>query len=339
MIPREVMLQTLGFQQPGVCPYYIWVDDAMVPPLAQKYGEDQFIGSAGSTRTFAGSFTAMTEVVARPLEEQGECYVDDYGVTYRRGSTLHVEKPALDRPSLSGYVFPDLTTDEHFAGLDAWFETHRERFTVVQMGMLFFERTWGMRGMENILMDLHTEPQFVHDLLAGLESVCMRLIDRLLSEFGDRIDAVGMSEDYGSQKSLLIHPEQWREFIKPHLSRFAERIHAGGKRFYLHSCGHIRPIIGDLVEAGVDMLQPLQPEAMDIFEIKEKFGRDLCLMGGISTQHTLLHGTPHDIRREVRDCLDRMATGGGYVMAPAKPILPGIPLENAVALIDAFVDQ
>ena len=167
----------------------------------------------------------------------------------------------------------------------------------------------------------------------------MRLIDRLLCEFGDRIDAVGMSEDYGSQRSLLIQPDHWRKFIKPHLSRFAERIHAGGKRFYLHSCGHVTPIIGDLIEAGVDMLQPLQPEAMDIFEIKQTFGRDLCLMGGISTQQTLLHGSPDDVRLEVRNCLDRMAPGGGYIMAPAKPILPGVPLNNAVALIDAFVDQ
>jgi len=87
------------------------------------------------------------------------------------------------------------------------------------------------------------------------------------------------------------------------------------------------------------MLQPIQPEAMDIFEVKRRFGKDLCLMGGISTQHTLHQGTPDDVRREVRACLKDMAAGGGYVMAPAKAILPGVPVENAAALIDAFLKQ
>ena len=311
----------------------------MMAMLQDRYGADQFIGPSGATRTFAGSYTALNAIHSQAVEDYGDWFIDDFGATLRRGSTLYVEQPALDRPSLAGYKFPTLDSDRHFAGLAEWLETHTQRFKIVQLEMLFCERTWAMRGMENFLMDLHTEPHFVHDLLDELEQVCMGVIDRILQEFGDRIDAVGMAEDYGTQRSMMVHPNQWRQFFKPHLCHFVEKIHAGGKLFYLHSCGHITPIIKDLVEVGVDMLQPLQPEAMDIFEVKRKFGRDLCLMGGISTQHTLMHGTPEDVRREVRDCLNRMAVGGGYIMAPAKPILPGVPVENAVALIDAFVSQ
>ena len=118
-----------------------------------------------------------------------------------------------------------------------------------------------------------------------------------------------------------------------------ERIRTGGKYVYMHSCGHVRPIIPDLVEIGGNMLQPIQPEAMDIFEIKRTFGRDLCLVGGISTQRSLPFGKPKQVRADVAECLERMAPGGGYVMAPAKAIMAGVPLENAIALIDAFVDQ
>jgi len=257
----------------------------------------------------------------------------------RRGSTLQVARPALSQPSLKGCKFPDLTGDEHFEGMDDWLHTHADRFRIVQLGMLFFERTWFMRGMENILMDLHLHPGFVDELLEGLESVCLDVIDRLLKDYGNGIDAIGLSEDYGTQKGLLISPEHWRRFIKPHLARICERIRGGGKLVYLHTCGHVVPIIPDLIEVGVNILQPIQPEAMNVFELKRNFGRDVCLMGGISTQHTLHSGSVQDVRKAVRDCLTHLADGGGYVMAPAKPILPGVPLENAVALIDAFVNQ
>jgi len=337
--PREIVCQSLRFKQPDVCPYYVWVDKEMVPPLARHYGPASFLGPSNGIQTFFSSYTAWKEIVARPVADSGDRFVDEFGIEFRRGSTLHVEQPALHAPTLKGYEFPDLTTDEHFEGMDEWLDANVDRFKIVQLGMLFFERTWFMRGMENILMDLHLEPAFVEELLEGLEAVCMSVIDRLLRDYGDRVDAIGLSEDYGTQKSLLISPAHWRKFIKPHLARMCQRIRSGGKPVYIHSCGHIMPIIPDLVEIGVNILQPIQPEAMDIFEVKRLFGRDLCLMGGISTQRTLHAGTAMDVRKEVQECLSCMAVGGGYVMAPAKPILPGVPLENAIALIDAFVDQ
>jgi len=337
--PRDVVFQTLRFEQPSVCPYYIWVDKAMVPALAERYGAEMFVGPPDGTRTFAGSYTAWMEILALPVEDHGDWFLDEFGARIRRGAAIHVEQPSLSEASLAGYRFPDLASDPHFAGMDDWARLHRDRFRIVQLGMMFWERTWFMRGMENILMDFVLNPSFVDELLDRLEEICSRVIDRLLAEHGDRIDAIGLSEDYGTQRSLLMSPSHWRRFIRPHLARLVERVHAGGKKFYLHSCGHVTPLAADLVDVGVDMLQPLQPEAMDIFELKRNFGRDLCLMGGISTQRTLPFGTPEDVRCEIRACLELMAAGGGYVMAPAKPILPGVPVENAVALIDLFMHQ
>ncbi len=338
--PRDVVYQTARFEEPEVCPYYIWVDKAMVPPLAAHYGPECFIGPADGTRTFAGSYTAMTEILSLHAADQGDGFIDEFGAHIRYGKAAwYIQRPALTEPSLKNYTFPDLTTAEHFKHLDSWLETHAERFKIVQLGSMFWERTWFMRTMENILMDLILSPDFVDELLDRLEALCLGVIDHLLKNYGDRIDAIGFSEDYGTQRSLLISPEHWRRFIKPHLVRFAERIHRGGKRFYLHSCGHVQPIIPDLIEVGVDFLQPIQPEAMDILELKRSFGKDICLMGGISTQYTLQAGSVEDVRREVRTCLTHMAAGGGYVMAPAKAILPGVPIENAIALIDAFVNQ
>ena len=337
--PRDVVLRTMRFEQPETCPYYIWVDRDMVGPLADHYGADQFVGPPDGTQTFTGSYTVMTEIMALPVWDSGDCYIDDYGVKYRRGSILHVEQPALSEPSLKGYQFPDLSTDRHFAGLDQWLELHAQRFRIVQLGMMFFERTWGMRGMDNIFIDMYEHPDFVEELLDGLEAVCLQVIERLLRDYGDRIDAIGLSDDYGGQDRPLISPKLWRRFIKPHLRRMYDRIRGAGKFVYMHSCGHVLPLIPDLIEVGGNILQPLQPEAMDVFEVKRRFGRDLCLMGGISTQRTLPLGTPEQVRAEVRRCLQHLGTGGGYVMAPAKCILPDVPVENAIALIDSFVNQ
>ena len=337
--PRDVVIQTLDFSQPAVCPYYAWVDDELVSPLAARFGEDQFIGEPGSVRTFAGSYTAMTEIAARAGEERDGVFMDEFGTTLRRGSIRSVEQPALLRPSLDGYTFPDLTTDDHFEHLDAWADAHAERFRIVQLGILFFERAWWMRGMENFFMDLHTEPAFCEEMLDGLMEVCLGVVDRLLADHGDKIDAIGMSEDYGTERSMMIAPATWRRFIRPRIARIFERIRQGGKYAYIHSCGHVTQIIPDLVDVGINMLQPIQPEAMDIFELKSEFGKDICLVGGISTQNTLPFGTPQQVRDEVRRCLDVMADGGGYIMAPAKPILPGVPVENAVALLESFVNQ
>lgn len=333
---RETVFQTLRFEQPSRCPYYIWIDEGMVAPLVGHFGAEQLVVAPRSAYTFAGSYTALTEIKAAPVKEEGDCFVDDYGVGYRRGSTLHVEKPALNEPSLEGYTFPDLTTDAHFAHLDEWIAVHAERFRIVQLGMLFFERAWGMRNMDEFFVDLHLHPQFVGQLLDGLEGVCHAVIDRLLRDYGERIDAIGVGEDYGGQNRLLISPECWREFIRPRLERLVRHIRQGGKVAYLHSCGHVTPIIPDLIEIGVNMLQPIQPESMDLFDLKRRFGRNICLVGGISTQQLLPYGSPDEIRAHVARCRGDVGAGGGYVLAPAKPILPDVPLENAVALIEAF---
>jgi len=174
--------------------------------------------------------------------------------------------------------------------------------------------------------DLCEATAFVEELLDNLEAVCNGVIDGLLRRFGPDIDAIGLSEDYGGEHAMLLSPAMWRRFIKPRLARMTGRIRRGGKKVYIHSCGHVTPIIPDLIEIGVDMLQPLQPEAMDIFQLKRQFGRDLCLVGGISTQKTLPFASAAEVVQEVRACLDIMARGGGYILAPAKPILPGVPL-------------
>ena len=332
-LPRERVLAALRFEQSDICPYYIWIHEEMLGPLAQHYGVQDV------KTTVVRDHQVMREILALKEYTTPDTYLDDFGALWRQGAVLHVERPALAAPSLRGYIFPDLTSDAHFAGLAEWLDAHWDRFKIVQLGMLFFERTWAMRGMEHIMMDMHENPRFVDELLDGLESLCCAVIDQLVRDYGDRVDAIGFSDDMGAQRSMLISPAMWRRFLKPHQARMYSRIRDAGKVVYLHTCGHVEPIVGELVEMGVNMLQPIQPESMDIFALKRNYGRHLCFAGGISTQWTLPFGTPEQVRDETRRCIEVMGAGGGYVVAPAKPILPGVPLANAVALIDSIVGQ
>ena len=334
-LPRERVLKALAFQEADIRPYYIWVDEEMMSPLAEWYGVEDV------KKQVISDHTVMTEIKALKHPVDQEHYHDDFGTLWRKVgySVPHVDKPALLEPSLDGYFFPDLTTDDHFDGLSEWLDLNWDRFKIVQLTELFWERTWSMRGMERIMMDMFDHVPFVDALLDNLEATCMAVIERLLQDYGDKIDAIGFSDDMGGQRNMLISPHTWRRFLKPHQRRFYERIRSAGKIVYLHTCGHVEPIVGELIDIGVNMLQPIQPETMDIFSLKAKYGQHICFAGGISTQHTLPYGTTDQVREETMRCIEVMGKGGGYVVAPAKPILPGVPIENAAALIDTIVGQ
>jgi uroporphyrinogen decarboxylase len=333
VLPRDRVLAALRFQESDICPYYIWVDPAMMEPLGRYYGVDDV------KATVIQDHQVMREITSLRQRLTSTTFRDDFGTLWQEAAEMYIIEPALPEPTLKGYTFPDLTTDAHFAGLSEWLDANWDRFKVVQLGILFWERTWAMRSMANIMMDMYDEPAFVDELLDDLESICFGIIDRLIRDYGDRVDAIGFSEDMGTQRGLMMSPQMWRRFLKPHQERLYARIRSAGKVVYLHSCGNVQPIVGELIDMGVNMLQPIQPEAMDVFALKREYGRHLCFAGGISTQQTLPYGTPQQVRDEVRRCIAVLGKSGGYVLAPAKPILPGVPIENAAALIDAIVKQ
>ena len=334
--PRDRVLAALRFEESDLCPYYIWIHERMASELSKYYGDEDF------QETLIRNHSVMWEVPRLNLSREAETSTDLFGSVWQWDPDrlfAFPNRPLLSRPDLDGFIFPDVDSDATFAGMDEWLTRYADRFRLVQIGFMLFERTWALRGFENILVDLHEHPAFVEELLDRLEELCFDILERLITDYGDRIDAVGISDDCGGERGMLIDPAHWRRFLKPRHRRLYERIRKAGLPTYLHTCGDITPIIPDLIDIGLNMLQPIQPEAMDIFDLKRRYGRDLCLVGGVSTQRALSFGSAAEIRREVRSCIEGMAPGGGYIMAPAKSIMPGVPVENAAALIDAMVHQ
>jgi uroporphyrinogen decarboxylase len=149
-----------------------------------------------------------------------------------------------------------------------------------------------------------------------------------------QFDAIALSDDYGTQKSLLISPAAWRRLLKPRLAEIYSLARSNGRAVFHHTCGNVRQIVGDMIDIGLDFLHPVQPETMDIYELKREFGRHVTLWGGLRTQDLLPRGTAEQVRSEVWKLKGDIGEGGGYVLEPGIIIQSDVPLQNMVALID-----
>lgn len=195
-----------------------------------------------------------------------------------------------------------------------------------------FERAYFARGIENFLADLAAHPDFAKKLLDKIISRNLVMIENILSYV--EIDGILLGSDWGSQNSLLMSPDTWRELIAPGEAKEYSLIKGSGKDLWIHSCGNIEQIIPDLIDMGVDVLNPVQPEAMDIFRLKAKFGSQITFWGGISTQTVLPHGNPEEVKNEVDRVVKVMSKGGGYILSPSQIIQEDVPVENVLAFID-----
>jgi len=221
---------------------------------------------------------------------------------------------------------------EFSARLDEWRD-----LAVMASGASVFQHPTFLRGLENLLIDMATRGEMAHWLIDRFTDFYLGFFDRMLTAAEGRIDILRTADDLGTQRGLLLSPDMFRTFIKPRLSKLIDMTHSHGVKFLFHSCGAIRPLIEDLIEIGIDILDPLQAAAdgMEPQALKDACGDRICLHGGICTQHLLPRGTPDEIRREVRRRLRIMGSGGGYILAPCHVLQMDVPTENILAMSDA----
>jgi len=205
-------------------------------------------------------------------------------------------------------------------------------YILVQIFGSHFEKAYFSRGIENFLADMAGEPEYAQALLDKIIDKNMVMLENIINL--PEIDGVLLGSDWGSQRALLMSPESWREMIAPGEKKEYDLIHEAGKDVWVHSCGCIDVIIPDLVEMGLDVLNPVQPECMDLTFLKNEYGNKLSYWGGISTQQTLPYGTPNEVADETRWTIDLMSKNGGYITSSSQEIQADVPYENLCALID-----
>jgi uroporphyrinogen decarboxylase len=193
-----------------------------------------------------------------------------------------------------------------------------------------------IRGMEGILMDFVINQEYAEKLINTIAERLLAFLENMLNSPGaEGIDIVYMADDYCSQRAPLFSPGIFKRFVVPYLSKVAELSHKRGKKFLLHVCGAVRPLLPMIIDCGVDMLEPIQirAEGMDPEGLKRDFGRHICFYGGIDLQQVLCRGNPQTVCDEVRRMVDILGRDGGYIVGPGHTYIQvDAPLENILAM-------
>jgi uroporphyrinogen decarboxylase len=275
-------------------------------------------------------------------------YLDEYGVTWTRaheahyintnGPFYHLEEPTLQ--DLDRVRWPDPLDAGRYRGLR---ERARQLHETTDFAVILavgpgpVHQSQFMRGYGPWLEDLLLNQMFFTGLMERLAEIHAGMLERALEEAHAYVDLVALADDVGTQNGPLMRPELYRQLIKPSHRRICETVRRFSKPVLFHTCGSVYALIPDFIEAGVDILNPIQVRAADMEtqRLKREFGRELAFWGGIDIQEVLPRGTPAQVRDEVRRLIDDLGPGGGYVISAAHNIQPEVPPENLVTMYEA----
>lgn len=326
MSKRDLVLEALQHKKSGPVPYAINLTGAGYDAYGERLIEDYASGQIKDD--YQKGLLNLQEAVSLGIGNH----------------ILHVRAPWWQWHKVPEYFFTDYDAPEilpdtigsgsyetYFAKL----EYLRQNYDVYLLNTVWgshWEKAYFARGIENFLADLAGSPAWAQSLLDLIIRKNLVMLENFL--VAPELDGVLLGSDWGTQNDLIMSPECFRTMIKPGEQQEYELIRRYDKHVFVHSCGSVSKILPDLVEMGLQVLNPVQPECMDIADLKQRYGAQLSFYGGISTQRTLPYGTPEDVRRETESVIALMSEQGGYITASSQEIQTDVPYENLCALID-----
>ncbi len=286
----------------------------------------------------------------------------DFGITAPGKDVFGVERRVVKNPfgeylEICNYPLKNLKTIEELEEYPwpkiEWFdfesvskqiknlEEEDEYWIKMTFGGSVFEFSWYMRGMEQFLIDLLENPEFANKIMEKVSDFWIGLTKETLKSSNGRIDAVSCGDDVGGQENLLMSPVVWRKMIKPWFAKFFKTYHNLGVKTWYHSDGSIGVIIDDLIEIGLDILNPLQFSAVNfpsMEELKEKYGNKLNFNGGMDVQTILPFGTVEEIKKETVKLIKVLGKDGGLILESSHAIQPDTKPENIMAMYDTAMN-
>lgn len=278
---------------------------------------------------------------------KNEGYTDEWGVKWKidpyetpfgTGHYTNIETNPLrdnDEAALN-YKAPDPNRPELYTHLQRLLKEYGEEYFIIgRIHCTVFESAWALRGLDTLMTDFYINPELTNHLLDTTSNYHMQ-VARNMARMG--VDMIWLGDDMGAQASLMIDPDLWREYFKPRMARIikeAKTIKPDIKIAY-HTDGCNYDIIPELIEIGLDVLNPIQTECMDPEILQEKYGDQLCFFGGVAVQSTLPYGTTDDIRKEFEWLKNSLGKGGGWLCAPTHHVQLDTPMENFFTLLNTI---
>lgn len=331
---RERVLASLRHEQPDKTPYNIGFTQVAYAKTAEYFGDPDFGAKIGNCFAMLGTAPAGAWQEVEP-----DIWQDQFGVCWDRSvdKDIGVVINRLVTPeTIDSFPFPDPHDPSRYTNYPVPGGPHDDRFCIAEIGFSLFERAWTLASMPELLMAMHADKPFAHALFDKILAFNLEIIKHAC---GTGIDAMYFGDDWGQQRGLLMGYELWREFIAPRIQRMYESVKARGKYVVIHSCGKVDELFEDLISFRLDVFNPFQPEVIDVFDAKRRYGDRLCFYGGISTQRILPYATPTEMREHVKRLLGEVGRNGGFFAAPAHAIPADAKPENIAAMLDALRNQ
>ncbi len=354
MTSKERVLTAINHQQPDRVPVDFGAHPLVYDQLRKYLGLpgdanlhalfEVDMGGAGPGIKWQASPVCYADPTIEVTEDG--LYIDLWGVGFRRAVTPTGEYIDIAFHPLAGLrdiseiescrrMDPD---DWDYSGIRAAAESQAQ-YAVGAHSRGTFEISWFIRGLDDFMMDLALEPRKACALLDRVQESLKERLRRILEAGGDAIDIAEYNDDVGTQSGLMMSPDMWRKYFKPRTAEMFEVIRSSGKRVRYHSCGGVRDILPDLIDIGLEVLNPFQPLArgMEPVALKRDFGKHLCFHGGIDMQELLPHATPQQVRDETRRLMDVLNDDGGWIACSSHNLQPDTPPENIVAMYETLL--
>lgn len=275
-----------------------------------------------------------------------DSYQDEWGVAWktieyetRFGKGKYTEPfgpPLANDRALDRYVPPDPNRSELYAEAGRVIHTYKDEYWIVGVTpTTVFETAWALRGYEQLMMDMAADAGTANRVL-DISFQYHKAVTEKLVQLG--VDMIWLGDDVGGQSSMLMSPKMWRKYLKPRMVELIASLRSVNPQIKIayHTDGVVFPIIPELIEIGIDILNPIQPMAMDPVRLKKEYGDRLCFWGSMDIQQTLPFGTPDDVRNEVVIRLKTIGKGGGLIIGPTHNLQLDTPLENFWAMVNTI---
>jgi len=346
MSRREQFFKAMHHEKPDETPFFLVFCDAQLKKLKEKNANDPLEYFNSSFREINIKPTQHPNDYTKYFEGLGKIdSITEWGLGLRGGSMYHFSSFIAPMQKFTtpeevwNFPLPDVLADYRWEGFDERVKALKDQDYIVLnnedgLGMDIFEPAWYVRGLDNLLMDMMADPDMASACLDRMLDIRCKTVERLCRA---KIDVLVTGDDVGTERGMMISPDLWREWLKPRHKKMIETAKSINPDVlvYYHSDGNIYDIIDELIEIGVDILNPLQPECMDSILIKKKYGDRLCFWGTIGTQTTMPFGTSEDVAKKVDEMIDNVGYDGGLVLAPTHMLMPDVPWENIEAFVSA----